>query len=172
MTRKPLEISVLSLSIFACLAVSVRAARPVSTLEERQHAVQVTRALEEQPASDDANDTRLRLVMWYGTISDIKVPVCDLLGPKPHGEHLIYAQLVLQQMLGAGAFMIEHPDQAKDLAATQTGGLLSALRVYESFSKLSPQARLAYVDGLLKKRDGGALQGYVADSVQKQKHCN
>jgi hypothetical protein len=57
------------------------------------------------------------------------------------------------------------------LAATQTGGLLSALRAYESFAKLSPQAQLTYVDGLLKKRDSGALQGYVADAVQKQKPC-
>jgi len=102
--------------------------------------VRLTRALETQPSSDDASEKRMWLITWYGRIPDIKVPGCRLLGPAPKGNHPFFSQVMVQWMFGTGAFIIEHPDQAKDLVATQTAGVESALLVYEFFAKLQPDA--------------------------------
>jgi len=167
MTRPGRTFVIFLTPILLCAAGPVRAARLPSTPEERDQAVRLTRALETRPTSDDAADKRMWLITWYGRIPDIKVQVCHLLGPPPKGNHPFFSQVLVQSMFGTGAFIIEHPDQAKDLVATQTAGVESALLVYEVFAKLQPEARVPFLETLIKKRNAGTLQAYVSDGVQK-----
>ena len=157
----------ISLALLLSAVASSQAARQASTPEERDHAVRVTRALETQPTSSHAPEWRTWLIRWYAGISDMKVPVCRLLGKKPNGPHPFYSEVAIQSMFGTGAFMIEHPDQAKDLVATQTAGVESALLVYEFYVKAQPDARIPFLDGLVKKRNAGTLQAYVTEGVQQ-----
>ena len=70
-------------------------------------------------------------------------------------------------MFSGGAFMIEHPDQAGDQVAVQTAGMVGALIVYEVFAKAQPDARLPFLDDLLKRRDEGSLASYMKEAVPK-----
>jgi hypothetical protein len=67
------------------------------------------------------------------------------------------------------AFMIEHPDQAKDKVAVYTAGVLGALKVYEAALKLDPKNQSKSLDELLASRDKGELQKHVVDAAQS---CN
>src|SRR5205809_919792 len=89
------------------------AKRPASTPEERAKAVQLARELELDPMTDDAVDKRRWLIEWYQRVPDITVTVCDLLGPLPKDDHPYFSFVLAQSMFSGGAFMIEHPGQAK-----------------------------------------------------------
>jgi hypothetical protein len=141
------------------------AKQPASTPEERANAVQLARELESDPMTNDAVDKRRWLIEWYQRVPDITITVCNLLGPFPKEDHPFFPQVLTQSMFSGGAFMIEHPDQAKDRVAVQTAGLLGALKVYEVFVKALPDARLPFLDGLIKRRDAGTLAAYMPDAV-------
>jgi len=158
---------VLLLAVTLFPASQAVAKRPKSTPEERAKAVQLAAELESNPMAEDAVDKRRWLIEWYTRVPDITVTVCNLLGPFPKDDHPYFPQVLTQSMFSGGAFMIQHPEQAKDQVAVQTAGMLGALKVYEAFVKAAPEGRLPFLDGLLKQRDEGTLAAYLSDAVAK-----
>jgi hypothetical protein len=142
--------------------------RGPSTPEERARAVKVARELEADPLAKDAKDNREWVYKWIEDIPDITVNVCyEFFGklPKPPRGHS--AEIVNQMAISSAAFMIEHPDKAKDEQAVATAGLLGALKAYQSILKGEPDARWPYVDKVVQMRDQGKLDEYVSDTRRK-----
>ncbi len=142
--------------------------RGPSTAEERARAVKVARQLEEDPLAKDAKDNREWVYKWIEDIPDITVNVCyDFFGtlPKPPRGHTV--EIVNQMAISSAAFMIEHPDKAKDEQAVATAGLLGALKAYQSILKHEPDARWPYVDKVVQMRDQGKLDDFVSDTRRK-----
>ena len=155
----------------AMLLVSVTASaqeRGPSTPEERATAVKAARLLEEEPLGPRAKAARQWFTVWLIAVPDITVSVCgDLLPDIPRSVKKFSSELIMQTAYSAAAFMIEHPDQAKDRVAVYNAGLLGALKTYESIRKEQPKLSWPAVDELLRKRDTGDLADYVAAATQK-----
>ena len=71
------------------------------------------------------------------------------------------AEIFTQMVPSAAAFVIEHPDQAKDDQAVYQAAVEGALRAYESILKVKPKARWAFLDDLILKRENGQLAQYM-----------
>ena len=142
--------------------------RGPSTAEERTRAVKVAHELEEDPLAKDAKDNREWVIQWIVDIPDITVNVCfDYFGkmPKPPRGHS--REIANQMIISSAAFMIEHPDKAKDEQAVATAGLLGSLKAYQSILKQDPDARWPYVDKIVQMRDQGKLDDFVTDTRRK-----
>jgi hypothetical protein len=138
-----------------------------STLEERKQAVRYARELADDPMAAGAEQKRQWLLAWWERIPDITVTVCDLFGPPPPTAHPFFSQVVDQGLFSAGAFVIEHPERARDELAIQTAGMEGSLRVYEAYAKAQPLYRLRFVDDLLAKHKAGTLAAYLREAVPK-----
>jgi hypothetical protein len=142
--------------------------RGPSTAEERTRAVKVAHELEEDPLAKDAKDNRDWFIQWIVAIPDITVTVCnDYFGTlqKPMRGHS--REVVNQMAISSTAFMIEHPDKAKDEQAVATAGLLGSLKAYQSILKQEPDARWPYLDKIVQMRDQGKLDDFVSDTRRK-----
>ena len=142
--------------------------RGPSTAEERARAVKVAHALEEEPLAKDAKDNRDWVIQWIVDIPDITVNVCfDYFGKVPTPARGHSKEIVRQMIISSAAFMIEHPDKAKDEQAVATAGLLGSLKAYQSILKGDPDARWPYVDKIIQMRDQGKLDDFVSDTRRK-----
>lgn len=141
--------------------------RGPSTPEERKEAVRLVRALEEDPLSKDAHESRGWLVAWLSEVPDISVQMCPaLLGEDFDSDQKHGAELALQQSLSSAAFIIEHPDRAQDRLAVATAGVEGVLTAYESLLTKKPKARSAALDTLLQARSDGKLGEVVARNMK------
>jgi hypothetical membrane protein len=137
--------------------------RGPSTTEERAKVVALTRSLERDPLNENAPVTRQWLREWAIEVPDIKVYVCDDLLGHGLGDNYPYSREVKPQMMfSAAAFAIEHQDKARDEIAQYGAGVEGALQVYEVLLQSKPDARSAFLDELLAKRDHGELADHVA----------
>jgi hypothetical protein len=142
--------------------------RGPSTSEERARAVKVAHELEDEPLAKDAKDNREWVIQWIVDIPDITVNVCfDYFGKMPDPPRGHSKEIVRQMIISSAAFMIEHPDKAKDEQAVATAGLLGALKTYQSILKGEPDARWPYVDKIIQMRDQGKLDDFVSDIRRK-----
>jgi hypothetical protein len=142
--------------------------RGPSTAEERARAVKVAHALEEEPLAKDAKDNRDWVIQWIVDIPDITVNVCfDYFGKVPTPARGHSKEIVRQMIISSAAFMIEHPDKAKDEQAVATAGLLGSLKAYQSILKGDSDARWPYVDKIIQMRDQGKLDDFVSDTRRK-----
>jgi hypothetical protein len=142
--------------------------RGPSTAEERARAVKVARELEDDPLAKEAKDDREWVIQWIVDIPDITVNVCfEYFGKMPNPPHGHSKEIVRQMIISSAAFMIEHPDKAKDEQAIATAGLLGALKTYQSILKKEPDARWPYVDKVVQMRDQGKLDDFVTDTRRK-----
>jgi hypothetical membrane protein len=138
-------------------------ARGPSTPEERAKVVALTRMLERDPLGENAPATRQWLREWAIEVPDIRVYACDDLLGHGLGDNYPYTSEVNPQVVfSAAAFAIEHQDKARDEIAQYSAGVEGALRVYEVLLKSKPDARSAFLDELLAKRDHGELVDHVA----------
>ena len=152
----------------ACAQQQQPPQRGPSTAEERTRAVKVAHELENDPLAREAKDNREWVIQWIVEIPDITVTVCnDYFGqlPKPMRGHV--REIVNQMIISSAAFMIEHPEKAKDEQAVATAGLLGSLKVYQSILKQEPDARWPYVDKIVQMRDQGKLDDFVTDTRRK-----
>lgn len=142
--------------------------RGPSTSEERTRAVKVAHELENDPLAKDAKNNRAWMIQWITDIPDITVTECSeyfgKLTPPLRGH---VREIVMQMDISSTAFMIEHPDKAKDDQAVATAGLLGSLKVYQSILKGEPDARWPYMDKVVQMRDRGKLDDYVSDTRRK-----
>jgi hypothetical protein len=142
--------------------------RGPSTAEERARAVKVAHELEEDPLAKDAKENRQWVVQWIVDIPDITVTECDdFFGKIPKTPRGHMREIVSQMVISMAAFMIEHPEKAKDEQAIATAGLLGSLKTYQSILKAEPDARWPYVDKVIQMRDQGKLDDYVSDTRRK-----
>lgn len=152
--------------------VSAQNKRGPSTKEERDMAVQYTRALENDPFNDKAKDQRRWLIIFLAEVPDISVKLCGgYFGPLlDKDKNKNYAsELVAQMTFGMGVFIIENPDKAKDDEAVYKGGVESMLKTYESILKVKPKAKWSFLDDLIQKRNSGTLDTWVSETTKK---CN
>ena len=142
--------------------------RGPSTSEERARAVKVAHELEEDPLAKEASENRKWVIQWIVDIPDITVTECDdYFGKIPKIPRGHMREIVSQMVISSAAFMIEHPDKAKDDQAVATAGLLGALKAYQSILREEPDARWPYVDKVVQMRDQGKLDDYVSDTRRK-----
>lgn len=138
--------------------------RGPSTLEERAQAVRLTRALEADPLNEKAKDARRWLLGWLSDVPDITVTICpDYLRPIFNSDKNYSPEIFFQMTLSSAAFIIEHPDQAKDDVAVNRAGVEGSLKAYEAIVKAKPKAKSAFLDDLIAKRDKGTLEEYVRE---------
>jgi len=142
--------------------------RGPSTAEERARAVKVAHELEDDPLGKDAKDNRTWVIQWIVDIPDITVTVCDdYFGTISKSNRGHTREIVGQMAISSAAFMIEHPDKAKDEQAVATAGLLGSLKAYQSILKQEPDSRWPYVDKIIMMRDQGKLDEFVSDTRRK-----
>ena len=67
------------------------------------------------------------------------------------------------------AFVIEHPEKAKDTDAVYLAGVDGALHSYVAIHSKDTSYRLAHLDDLIQKRDQGKLPDYVHATAKKCK---
>jgi hypothetical protein len=155
-----------------CLLVSSVSAwagkRGQSTPEDRAKAVKLTRQLEADPLGEGAVEARQWLIPWVEKAKDIRVTVCNLLGPIPNDDHPYSAEILTQMIFSNAAFQIEHPDKVDDQVAVQTAGVEGALKAYEAIVKAKPEARIEFLDDLIRKRDSGEFSAYMKKTVPEK----
>jgi hypothetical membrane protein len=100
---------------------------------------------------------------WIIEVPDIRVYACDDLLGHGLGDNYPYStEVKLQPTFSAAAFAIEHPHKARDQRAQHYAGVEGALRAYEALLKSKPDAKSAFLDDLLAKRDHGELADHTA----------
>ena len=112
--------------------------RGPSTPEERARAVQTAKSLQADPLAPNLQGDREWLVKWLIEIPDISVKMCSTflgdLGDSKSG----YPGAVIATMLASeAAFVIEHPEKAKDVEAIYLAGVDGALHGYEAILRKS-----------------------------------
>src|SRR5215204_2583678 len=156
---------VLVIGLFLVCGLQIHCAlgRGLSTPEERAKAINIARMLERDPLATDAPANRRWLLNWIIEVPDIRFKSCvGLLGPDV-GNHYRYSAEVNQQVIfSAAAFKLEHPERLRGDAGAYIAGVEGALRAYEMLMKSAPDAKSAYLDYLVAKRDHGELAGHVA----------
>jgi hypothetical protein len=142
--------------------------RGPSTPEERARAVKVAHELEEDPLAKDAKDHRDWMIQWIVEIPDITVDVCfeyfGALSNPPKGHS---AEITKQMVLSSAAFMVEHPDKAKDEQAVALAGLLGAIKAYQAILKQDSASRWAHMDKLIQMREQDKLDDFVSETRRK-----
>jgi hypothetical protein len=153
---------------FSTLAAAQQ--RGPSTPEERARAVQTAKSLQSDPLAHDVEEDREWLIKWLIEVPDISVKMCttflgDLGGSKSGYPGAIIATLLASE----AAFVIEHPEKAKDVGAVYFAGVDGALRSYEAIRSKDASYRLSHLDDLIQKRDQGKLADYVHGTAKKCK---
>jgi hypothetical membrane protein len=144
-------------------------ARGPSTTEERAKVVELARLLERDPLNENAAASRQWLRQWVIEVPDLRVYMCDDLLSQGLGDNYPYSREVKTQMMfSSAAFAIEHQDNARDEIAQYSAGIQGALRVYEVLLQSHPDAKSAFLDDLVAKRDHGELVDYIARLANKK----
>ena len=144
--------------------------RGPSTPEERDRVVQTAKSLQADPLAPNVQQDREWLVKWLIEVPDISVKMCttflgDLGDSKSGNPGAIIATLLASE----AAFVIEHPDKAKDVHATYFAGVDGALHSYEAIRLKDASYRLPHLDDLIQKREQGKLSDYVRATAKKCK---
>lgn len=168
---KPPAVHMVLLILLGLSAQTLRAQqRGPSTQEERARAVQAAHALQVDPLSPDVIPEREWLIKWLIEVPDISISLCPAilgdLGDKNNGYP---GALIATEMASEAAFVIEHPDKAKDKASICLAGADGALNAYQAIRKKSPNYRVRQLDDMAQKRDQGKLADYVRDATKKCK---
>lgn len=168
MKRPGIVLAAVAAVAFAFVCQAPPALAKKSRPADREKAVRLAHELAEEPLRKDAPEKRKWLMRWLKHASDVTVNVRDLLGPLPSDSYPYSKPIVSQMVFSNAAFVIEHPDRAGDEVAAQTAGVAGALNAYQAILRAHPDARLAFFDALVRKRDAGKLENYVRESVVEQ----
>jgi hypothetical protein len=161
------------LIIFVVAVLSMLAGaqqRGPSTPEERARAVQIAKSLQSDPLAPGAQQDREWLLKWLIEVPDISVKMCstflgDLGNAKSGNPGAILATLLASE----AAFVIEHPEKAKDVDAVYLAGVDGALHSYEAIHSKDASYRVPHLDDLIQKREQGKLSDYVRATAKKCK---
>lgn len=163
------KLAVAGAFLFCALQVQHAQAREPSTPEERTKVIELTRSLERDPLNENAAANRQWLHQWIAEVPDIRFNVCDdLLGHGLPDNYPYSHEVNLQVLFSGAAFTLENQDQAGYDIAVYNAGVEGALRVYDVLGRLRPDAKLAFLDDLVAKRDQGQLADYVAKQAKEK----
>lgn len=138
-------------------------ARGPSTAEERAKFIELTGMLERDPLNEDAEATRQWLRKWTIEVPEIRFHVCSELLKDGLGENYpYYREINLQTVLSGAVFTLEHQDKMRDDVGAYIAGVEGSLRMYEALVKSRPDARSAFLDGVMAMRDRGELADHIA----------
>ena len=155
----------LMLSLVSVATVPKASAQGTSTPEERARWVEITHKLESNPLDESVNKDGEWAFNRRSEVHDIHVPLCPaLLGEFNDAKYKYRHQITRQYMLASGAFLIENPAKAGDVAALNVAAVESVLKVYSGILQQKPDAKWKPLDELLKKQS----QGKLDDALRKQ----
>ncbi|HKV91693.1 MAG TPA: hypothetical protein VJW20_03990 [Candidatus Angelobacter sp.] len=158
----------LLLSICSAALVQQQALRGPSTPEERQRFVTLTHKMEDAPLDESLRSEREWALVWLVQIPDITVNVCTApLGDYMKKKYKYSPEITIQLTFSSGAFIIEHPEKAKDEYAQCLAGVEGALKAYQSILKVKPDAHSKALDELLDKQRTGKLAEHVQEATSK-----
>jgi hypothetical protein len=142
--------------------------RGPSTPEERARVVQTAKSLQSDPLAPNVQEDREWLVKWLIEVPDISVKMCTtfLGGDSKSGNP---GAIIATMLASEAAFVIEHPDKAKDVEAVFFAGVDGALHGYEAIRLKNASYRLQHLDDLIQKRDQGKVSDYVRATAKKCK---
>jgi hypothetical protein len=144
--------------------------RGPSTPEERARAVQTAKSLQADPLDPNLQEDRQWFVKWLIEVPDISVKVCTtFLGDLGDSKSAYPGAVIATMLASEAAFVIEHPEKAKDVEAVYLAGVGGALHGYEAIHKKDTSYRLPHLDDLIQKRDQGKLSDYVHATAKKCK---
>jgi hypothetical protein len=155
-------------AVFSTLADAQQ--RGPSTPEERAHAVQTAKVLQSDPLAPNVQQDREWLLKWLIEVPDISVKMCTtFLGDLGDSKSGNPGAIIATMLASEAAFVIEHPDKAKDVDAAYLAGVDGALHSYEAIHSKDASYRLPHLDDLIQKRDQGKLSDYVHATAKKCK---
>lgn len=151
---------------FLFLTTALRtSAQATSTPEERARWAEITHKLESNPLDESVNKDGEWALNRLSDAHDIHVPLCPaLLGEFNNAKYKYRHEITRQYMLASGAFLIENPSRAGDVAAMNVAAVESVLKVYSAILQQKPDAKWKTLDDLLKKQS----QGKLDDALRKQ----
>jgi hypothetical protein len=136
-----------------------------STPEERTRWVEIAHKLENSPLDESVNKDGEWALNRLSDAHDVHVPLCPaLLGEFNDAKYKYRHEITRQYMLASGAFLIENPAKASDVAAMNVAAVGSVLKVYSAILQQKPDAKWKPLDELLKKQN----QGKLDDALRKQ----
>jgi hypothetical protein len=133
-------------------------------------AVQTAKSLQADPLAPSLQGDREWLVEWLIEIPDISVKMCTtFLGDLGDSKSGYPGSIIATMLASEPAFVIEHPEKAKDVEAIYFAGVDGALHGYEAINKRDVSYRLPHLDELLQRGDHGKLPDYIHATVKKCK---
>jgi hypothetical protein len=155
------------LAVFVLGMVASAVVRGASTAEERQRFVTITHKLEQAPLQESLHADRDWAYKLLNDVPDIAVDVCTSgLGTFTKQKYQYANEITYQVVFSTAAFMIEHPDKAKNLGNLHVAGVEGALKAYNSILKSKADAKSPALDDLLQKQQQGTLGDYVRDATK------
>jgi hypothetical membrane protein len=162
-------VPVTGLFLICVLQTHCTLGRGLSIPEERAKAIKVAGVLERDPLAKDAAANRQWLLNWIIEVPDIRFKSCvNLLSPGVGSQYRYSAEVNQQIIFSAAAFKLEHADHLRNDTGAYIAGVEGALRVYERLMKSVPDAKLAFLDDLVAKRDHGELADHVAKLAREK----
>ena len=155
------------LVLLALGALANASGRGPSTPEERQRFVTLAHNLEQSPLQESWHAEREWAYKWLNDVPDIAVDVCTSgLGDFTKQRYQYVNEISYQLIYSTAAFMIEHPDKAKNLGLLHVAAVEGALKAYTSILKSKPEAKSPALDDLLQKQRQGTLATYVQEATK------
>jgi hypothetical protein len=156
------------LAVVSCVAQQQQ--RGPSTAAERAKAIEITRALEQDPFNKKLHPDREWLLTLLIQVPDIHVKLCtELLGSFMKSKYKHSSEIVVQMTFSSAAFVIENPDKAADDVAQYAAGVEGVLKAYQAILKADPKAISPPLDELLQKQKQGQLADYVREAAKNCK---
>jgi hypothetical protein len=142
--------------------------RGPSTPEERKRFVEIAHKMETAPLDPSLRKDRDWALHWIIDIPDINVnPCAELLGDFMESRYPYKAEINGQISFSMAAFMIEHPDKAKDMVAVNTAALEGALKAYRSILRVEPTAQSRILEAMAERDHDGKLTEYVRELTRR-----
>lgn len=139
-----------------------------SSPEDRQRFVTLVHNLERTPLDLNLQADRSWAIQWLTDAPDVSVTVCtDPLGGIPAKEFPYGAEIIVQYMLGMGAFALENQSKANDAEAQQLAGVESALTAYRTMRTARADQKLTALEKLLVMQSRGQLAGFVQKAFRQ-----
>lgn len=106
-------------------------------------------------------------MVWLTESPDVSLSWCaGILLDAPKRDKDTVGSLLVQAILSAGAFTIEHPENAGDSLLVARAGLHGALLAYKATVAAEPKRASQFFDDLVALEDQGKLDDYLAPRMK------
>jgi hypothetical protein len=148
------------------ISVGAQAVEPPPATQAAAQDLQVVAAkvheLESAPLSSESQKRRTDLFTWFVQSPDVNIKWCaGVLLDAPRKDKDTAGALLVQAVLSAGAYVIEHPENSADGLMVARAGLHGALLTYQATVAAEPKKARPYFDQLVALDTGGKLDDYL-----------